>query len=234
MTGAGFTVPPAGGGGGTDLGNGWTMWAHTGAASANNNSVTTSAIDTTSADLIVVAVAWSVDEAPATVTDSKSNTWSGTTRYSGGSGGNANIYLFYCVSPTVGSGHTFSFTDTGGFPAIAVVAVSGVNTGSPLDAGMSAGIGNNSSTTNAVNGGGTPGFAADLFVTYLTNINDTGGTPSIDSGMTITNFTNFVTGTNVGCGMAVKTQAGTGLFAPTWSWTSAGANAAGIRGFKHS
>src|SRR5262245_1371613 len=114
-----------GGSGTTDLGNGWTLLAHAAAGSSNTSDVTTYGIDTSRATLVVLSVGCATDAAADTPTDSKGNTWTGTTRYSGG-GGFANVTFFYCVSPTVGSGHTFSTTggSAGGdsFPAIAVIA----------------------------------------------------------------------------------------------------------------
>src|SRR5262245_48719352 len=93
--GSGLIVPASGGGGGgdVDLGNGWTMKNHASAGSADTNSVTTPAIDTTGATLLILVVGWAADIAQATPTDSKGNTWVTTSRYSGG-GGFANTTLW--------------------------------------------------------------------------------------------------------------------------------------------
>jgi hypothetical protein len=65
-------------------------------------------------------------------TDSKSNTWVAITNY----GFNfAQVCIWYVANPTVGTGHTFSYSGT--FNSIAVAAWSNVIATSPLDASQS-------------------------------------------------------------------------------------------------
>lgn len=88
-------------------------------------SVTTAAIDTTGANLLVALVCSASNN--ATLTDSKSNTWTGLT---GQSTGNGAIRIYYCYGGTVGSGHTF--TATTGAPSIVVYAFANA-AASPFD-----------------------------------------------------------------------------------------------------
>jgi hypothetical protein len=73
----------------------------------------TSGIDTTGATLIVVAISrFNI----ATLSDSKGNSWSQ---------GNVRSELYYCINPTVGSGHTFTYAASIAAPAISVACYSG-------------------------------------------------------------------------------------------------------------
>ncbi len=81
-----------------------TLLTSVSVASTNGNTITSGAITTTGANLIVVNVgSYSVN--PATFGDSKSNIWTALTLQSVTSG--VQTRLYYCVNPTVGSGHTF-------------------------------------------------------------------------------------------------------------------------------
>lgn len=66
---------------------------------------TTPAINTTGATLIILSTTYS---SSATVSDSKGNTWTGLTTKT--TGGGATAQLFYCLSPTTDSAHTFTIS----------------------------------------------------------------------------------------------------------------------------
>src|SRR4026209_2389297 len=104
----------------------FTFLTSAGAQSANNTTATTAGIDTTGAGLLVAYTAadFNMD---AVVTDSYGNTW--TSGSDPGTGPDTRI--FYCITPTVGTGHTFTVSDNlsnARLPSIAVLAfsVSGV------------------------------------------------------------------------------------------------------------
>ncbi len=113
----------------------YNIVTHTIAGSSDNDSVTSSAIDTTGASLLVVPCAWypgpGSSGTPA-VTDSKTNTWAYGTTYT-----NPNqtlaVRIAYAVNPTVGSGHTFTASSNFSFPSIAPSSWSGGKTVSPFD-----------------------------------------------------------------------------------------------------
>lgn len=91
-------------------------------STGNANSATTSAINTTGANLIVLGVGSFSFTGEPTLSDSKGNTWTGLTARTSG---NARLRIFYCISPTVGSGHTFSTSGTSSLSGIVVQAWSG-------------------------------------------------------------------------------------------------------------
>lgn len=99
-------------------------------------SITTPAIDTTGADLLVVTYTRFFDVGPAAtpITDSKGNTWVASTAELGDPGGLGFVRQFHAANPIVGTGHTFTFTlAAAGFPSVAASAFSGVVLSSPLD-----------------------------------------------------------------------------------------------------
>lgn len=97
-----------------------SLVAHvTGTADANTD-FTTGAINTSTATLLVAAVATYGAVSGITFTDSKGNTW---TAIGGSQSTNPDLGFFYCANPTVGSNHTFTVTKvTSGFPAACVSA----------------------------------------------------------------------------------------------------------------
>ncbi len=100
------------------------------ASAADFSAATTSAIDTTGADLIWIGVADYSGSTGGALSDSKGNTW--TQIEADLDGSNGRITTFYCQAPTVGSGHTFTYSATFLFGSIAVIAVSG-SASTPLD-----------------------------------------------------------------------------------------------------
>src|SRR6185503_6438149 len=100
------------------------------AGSADSNAITTGAVDTSGANLIVISAA-TFGTADGVPTDSKGNTYSPLTSSTVSSEYNR---LWYCSSPVVGTNHTFTLSVPGGYPAIAVMAFSGAKTSaSPVD-----------------------------------------------------------------------------------------------------
>src|SRR6188474_1223549 len=100
-------------------------------ASSGGADVTTSAVDTTGATLLVIGLSlYTQLDNTFGVTDSKSNTWQVLTKYEANESGTFAVNLFYCLSPIVGSGHTFSNVTSSGaqYPVLAVAAFSGVAT----------------------------------------------------------------------------------------------------------
>ncbi len=143
---------------------------HLSATSTNANDVTTAGIDTTGATCLVVLVANRTAAAENTLTDSKSNTWTGLTAQSIISPQN-RLRLYYAANPTVGAAHTFSLsTVTSSLPAIAILAFAGVATTSPFD---------------QENGATATGAAASLSVGSIT--------PTQNNALIIVGFTTTAT-----------------------------------------
>jgi hypothetical protein len=96
--------------------------AQTCKASTDNNTVTTDAINSTGANLIVI-VKTMASNGTLHPTDSKSNTWTALT--AGSVLGGALTQIYFAASPTVGSGHTFTLTETSRDPTLCILALSG-------------------------------------------------------------------------------------------------------------
>lgn len=200
-----------GGGGG-----GIAVVAHTSAGSTNTTSVTTAAINTTGADLLVMASSACSSNCgfsgSETVTDSKGNTWTSLTAKDAN---NAYVRLYYSKPTSVGSGHTFTFSYTGAnnYPALAVLALSGTNA-TPLDqqaAGGSAGSG-----TTLQPGSATPGVNNEILITAISDY--TPATFSINSGFTIADQEAALSqGSNMGVALAYFVQGTAGALNPTWT-----------------
>lgn len=163
----------------------------------------TSAIDTTGANLLVIVTAGS----GASVGDSKSNTWTGLTSTS--IDGYGYLRVWYCLSPTVGTGHTFSVV--GNYVSLCAAAYSGVDAydQESTNNGSSAGTGTPGSVTPSANGalivwGGAAGSGSPTIASITTGTveQNTTGTNSVDYG----------------CGLADYVQATAAAVNPTLTW----------------
>ncbi len=188
----------------------------TSSATAGGSSVTTPAINTTGASLIVVV--GSTNAGTSTVSDNKSNTWHVLSTWAGG---NNDIQIFYAYTPTTSSTQTFTITSvgSGNYPSLVVSAWSGtLATSAVFDTQ------NGSSTTNSVTSFGTgsitPASMGELLIgglgmgpcTAPTNI-------SLSPGFSILG-SNGVTGCQ---GEAVSSayliDSSTNAIGPQWSWS---------------
>lgn len=194
--------------------------AHT-KVSSPNNPITTPAIDTTGATIIVVALGQINLIAICAITDSKGNTYTPLTAQTGAPFPYSR--LFYCISPIVGSGHTFT-ADNGGANIQGGIAVQAFSGGSPVfdvENGVNSGFGNSQQP-----GSVTPSVNNSLIVTAVCTDND-GITFAINSGFTITDSVDTGTGGAFvsGFGLAYLVQGTAGAINPTWSWSGTGSNA---------
>lgn len=188
-------------------------------STSKTGAVTTDAINTAGANLIVVAVASDNGTAP---TDNKSNTY---TLCNDRVQGFSELAIFYCAAPTVGAGHTFTQTQTYG--AIFVLAFSGASA-TPLDAldvdnGTAAGA-------SLSPGSGTPSQANEVVVTAI-NIGGANLSITVDGGFTALTIPG-VSGVNYGGGIAYLIQTSAAAASPTWSWTGVNEAAAAMNAFK--
>lgn len=195
--------------------------ANVGAGSATSNNVTTGSIDTTGADLIVIVVS-AYGGAP-TLSDSKGNTWTARTSY-----GPIHVCkIYYCASPTVGSGHTFTLTSSTLYPTVNVAAFSGTHA-TPYDVENGyAEVGAPSTTGQP--GSVTPSEDNEVLITGTTHASTVS---SIGSSFTITDNIAYGAGTNIGGAMAYKIQTSAGAENPTWTYGSAQYFTASIATFK--
>jgi hypothetical protein len=179
----------------------------------------TSPIDTTGANFILLSVSYAVSG--ATVNDSKSNTWTSLTN------NGSSLRLFYCFNPTVGTNHTF--TGNASYVLISAVAFSGVKT-SPFDVES---IASTASGPTLSAGSITPSQNKSLIIAAVT-VNGDGTSTSINNGFTIVQSEQYVSGVNVGSGIAYKVITTGGAINPTWTnGTNTAFMAANIAAFKY-
>ncbi len=160
----------------------------------------------------------------ATVSDSKSNTWTALTTREVGSA--AVVRLYYCVSPNVGAAHTFTISGTSIFPEIAARAFSGVNVGSAFGAESAGGGGDGLTTLQP--GSLTPSEDNALVVTGVASYNESPA--SINGGYTaaiVPKGGNCLAG-----GLAYLIQTSAGATNPTWTLTGSGNATATAAWFK--
>jgi hypothetical protein len=207
-------------------GGGFTLVAHSVSLGTPSSPVTTPGINTTGASLLVVAISQYNGVSIGSVSDSRSNTWTPLT----GKTANSEPYsqLFYCASPLVGAGHTFTLDNGGGiFGVIGVQAWTG-------------GVGTFDVQNGAING--TPGLSlqpgsvtptvgSSLIVSAISA--DAGAASfAIDSGFTITDRVDYAGSVNEAFGMAYLVQGAAAAVNPSWSWSSSADAAATIASFK--
>ena len=114
-------------------------------ASANTTSVTTTAISTTGATLIVVCLTSYEIQTEPTVSDSQTNTWTALTQSV--RTGQFRTKLHYVLNPSTSGSHTFTASSgVATYPVLGVMAFSGTLTSGAFD--KEAG-GNNAVTSRA-------------------------------------------------------------------------------------
>jgi hypothetical protein len=204
----------------------FSLIAHVAAGSTNGGaSVTTAGINTTGANLLVLALSYDASSSP-TVTDSNSNTWTPLTTFGGS--GESKATLYYCFNPTVGAGHTFGTTSlASSFPSVCVQAWSGA-TSSPFDVQNGT---QNSSSTSILIGSVTPSVANSMLATMV-SLDGSFSSLAVDSGFTISDQVAFNGGQSYACGMAYLVETSIVAENPTWSWANGVPNSGSIASFK--
>ncbi len=200
------------------------------AGAGSANTVTTGAINTTGATLLVMgtsqcslATCSGVLGAP---TDSKGNTWTPlTTQTQGG----AVSKIYYSKNPTVGASHTFTFAGTSIFPSISVAAFSGADITSPFDQ-QSGGV--QASSTTSATGNITPLNTSELWVSSScqgaaqTTVVPGNGTAPASSSI------NYSAGVHFGVALSYKIQTSIVTEQETWTYSAAIPSAVTIASFK--
>lgn len=196
----------SGGGGGTP--SGWTLVASTSVVGSPSGG-TSSAINTTGANLIVTIEADYQASTSASTSDSKSNSWShGTTQSISGQGRGR---LSYVLSPTVGSGHTFTYA--GGYGSLEVMAFTKGGGAPVLDQQSGA----TSTGSTAQPGSITPTVSGALIIAGLSY---TGvAAVSINNSFVIPSGgqQTFVSATAFGSAIAYLVQTTAAAINPTWT-----------------
>jgi hypothetical protein len=197
-----------------------TLIAHTNAHGPSGAGVTTTAINTTGANVIVVFVD-QVYGSPATISDSQGNTWRTLTNNGYGA-------AFSCLSCNVSSSHTFSESSNASpYPMIvAVLAFAVSGTAGIDDSSSNVAYGQSSLQTGSI----TTTVSGDLLVTAV------GGwctlsSMSVNSGFTIVETSQDTA--NACFADAWQVQSAAGAINPTWTgWTGPDRMSAAAWGFK--
>lgn len=180
--------------------------AHT-LTTGSSSGGTSPAVDTTGASLLVFSIAQQGTD--VTVSDSKTNSWTGLTVY----GSTTKCRIFYVASPIVGTGHTFTVSGTSTFSIGFVAAFSGVKLTTPFESQSGA-----TGTTTIQAGSVTPAENGALVIAALAG----GATFStlsltIGSGFTRTDAASYITSTNYGGALAYLVQSTAAAVNPTWN-----------------
>lgn len=185
---------------------------------------TTSSIDTTGANLLIIAVAYRAAGTSLAVSDSKGNTWTALTAY----GASTGIKLWYCQGGTVGTGHTFTVSGSLINASIAAMAFSG-SAASPAD--QQNGFDDTSSSNSTSPGSITPSQDNCLVITALGS--GSALTGAACSGYTIVESLLTNTNSNRPLALAYAIQTTATATNPAWSWTAANAvKASTVESFK--
>lgn len=176
-----------------------------------NGWTTTGTLDTSASNLIVVGVGFATGSTPL-VTDSKGNTYTAKTTYSGAT---VAIKLFYASNPTVGTGHTWTLSGTGIIASMAILTFAGVKTASdPFDKESGATY---FGTTPATPGAFTPTNDNSVVVSFIShnNLNPT----FTCTGFTIKDQIGLTGGSNYGICSAYVIQTSKVSVNASWSDT---------------
>ena len=186
------------------------------------NTTTTTGIDTTRADLIVVCHTQYSGAQVATLSDSYGNTWIGTTARTTSV---AFVRIYYCRATSVGINHTFTLTTLGNntYGTLEVAAFEGSKL-SPFDVEM--GITSTSATSLTV-GPVTPAQDGSLIVTGLCATDGSSGM-TVNSPFVLTNAVNWVSGVNESGALGYSVQSRAGAISATWNWSGASHGAASV------
>lgn len=191
------------------------LLASTSAGAVSGGDITTPAIDTTGASLIVIGVSWYQNiTADPTITDSVGSTIAAGTRVQPD---DFIGRLFYVSMPTTNAAYTVTLSGSLGFGALAVAAFSDAVTLINQSTGSAP-----ASVTSLANGSLNPLVANTVFVTSLACRD--GGAPDavgIDQSFTIVETVPEDPGNHLGVSLAYLLLPGSpGARNPTWSWTT--------------
>lgn len=203
-----------------------TLVGSVSAASPDGAGFTSGGLNTTGANFLVAAVSsYEVNAAP-TLSDSNSNAgWTGLTQQT--NAGGARVRLFYCLSPTVGSGHTFTLAGAGSYAALAVAAFSGAAASSAFD--QQNGATDATSLQTFQPGGVTPSEDNELLVAAVGSGTSTvaASTWSIDLGFTVAETEDYTGAAHFALALAYLVQTAAAAKNPTWTFGGAPSAASG-------
>lgn len=173
---------------------------------------TTAGVDTTGSSLIVLGTCRASGGTGFTVSDNKSNTWTAMTT----SGTDPLGRMYYCINPTVGTGHTWTLSGTNCYANIFVAAFSYDAT--PAFDQEAVHFGTAGSTSDQP-GSLTAAANNALLVTLVAGEAITTAY-TIDSSFSITNQQLMVLNQCYAGGLAYLVQPTASATNPTWTWAT--------------
>lgn len=195
--------------------------AGTAANSTDGDTITTSAITTTGANLTVGRITSYVGSTAPTCIDSKSNSYTGLTTQNIGDG---RVRLWYKLAPTVGTGHTFGLSQASSFASLSGAAFSGV-------ASYDSENGATAASVTTLQTGAVTVAVGDLVVTAISGSN-AATSYVVPTGYTLVGTATDHTGVSLSGAAAYKIITVAGTENPTWNWTGADNASAAIAVFK--
>jgi len=207
---------------------GFTLIAHT--IKSATNTATTVTLDTTGANLIVIAVCAYNGASKPSLIDFYGNVYTPLASYSSSV---PYVRLYYKANPVVGSAHTFTLNESvdGAFyGALAVQAFAGADA-TPFD--QQNGAGSDTPGTTQSSGNITPTQNGELIITAICGA-DGSSNYTIGGGFNRTDALDWNTGgaNNEGLAMAYLAPATTSAINATWSWTGSAKSAVAVVSFK--
>lgn len=183
------------------------------ASAGGENGATTSAIDTTGANFAVLVISYYHAGGAITVSDSKGNTWTARTAYTGATHPGARLY--YTQGGTFGTSHTFTIAGTGIYASFSVLTFSNIS-GSPYD--VENGSVKGTTWTTRQGGSFTPSQANTVSVVGLGFGDNSSGAISINDSYTIpANGTIAYNASYYGASIAYKILTSATAQNPTWT-----------------
>jgi hypothetical protein len=182
-------------------------------------------LDTTGANLLIAITHDYEPTAAGTLTDSKGNTWTPLTAYTRAGATRQRIY-YVTNSPTVGSGHTITYTVTNIYGVVTFLAFSGAHATAPFDTENGGGFSNTTFQAGSV----TPAVDGSLILAALTYAQTR--TVSINLGFSTPVQTDYNGGTAArGGAVAYLVQGTAASVDPTWSGGGSGEASAAVAVF---
>lgn len=210
--------------------SGWAAFSvvdHVADKSGIGGSFTSAAMNSTGATGLVCGLTSYDLATEPTLSDSKGNTFTPLTVIN--ITNLLRVRLLYVAAPSVGSGHTFTVTISGGnsYSSVACLALSGMHA-TPFDQENGTPI--TPAATSAQPGSVTPSVDNEILITVM-GFDDGESSATIDSSFTISDQINA----NYywwGIALAYKIQTTAGAENPTWSWTGSTRAVSAIASFK--
>jgi hypothetical protein len=206
-------------------------WAKVGTGQCvigDGNAAGINGMNTSGADFLVAVTSWhaGVSEPSTPMDDSINGTsgWqTGLTTYTGGG---ARVKIYY-NSSSGNSNHNFTYTVSGGYPSLCVIAFSGSHA-SPFDTGKESGGANGTMQLGnpTLPGALTSSVANALFISVLGGVDDPVTYTIPTSGWTKEAQVNFSSGVAFGVAIGYKIESGGPTSTnPSWEMPSGGNNA---------